>query len=199
VKPRQQHGAITPPWQDRGHIVHGPPTAMDDPVETFFGFHRRIERQLAALCRLPVYLELHGVDPAVSASASALLQFFGETLSMHHADEERILLPMIEQRVADAGERRDFREMRERLERDHREMDATWRRLHRPLEALGEGVWRELPADLAGYYRAIHSVHISTEEGTVHLLAMRRLEPEDRERLTRRMLERRPVMALSRA
>jgi hemerythrin-like domain-containing protein len=174
------------------------PAAIDDPVETLFGFHRRIERQLAVLCRLPVHLEIEGVDGASAASAASLLQFFTHALPLHHADEERDLLPMIERRATGPGERRDLADLRHRLECDHREMDATWRRLRRPLEALAEGVHRELPADLARYFRAVHSIHISAEESAVHLMAARWLEPSDRETLARRMLARRTVTKGSR-
>jgi hypothetical protein len=55
-----------------------------------------------------------------------------------------------------------------------------------------------LPADLARYFRAVHSIHISAEESAVHLMAARWLEPLDRETLARRMLARRTVTQGSR-
>jgi hypothetical protein len=169
------------------------PVAIDHAVETLLGFHRRIERQLAALCRLPVHLEVHGVDAAASASAASIVSFFDEALPLHHADEQHDLLPLIERRLDDPAERYAFRDLRLRLEMDHRDMEATWRRLRRPLEAIGEGIHRRLPEGPLHYFRAIHAVHISTEEAGVHMLALRRLHAEDHAALARRMLARRTV------
>jgi pyridoxamine 5'-phosphate oxidase len=146
-----------------------------------------------------VHLEVFGIDAVASASAGSILQFFSQALPLHHADEERDLLPMIKQRAAGRGELGDVRDLWHRLESDHREMDATWRRLRRPLEAVAEGLHRELPSDLAGYFRAIHSVHISAEEGGLHLLAARCLAPADQDSLARRMLARRIVTRSSHA
>jgi hemerythrin-like domain-containing protein len=166
------------------------PAGFDDPVESLLGFHRRIERQLASLGRLPVRLETFGVDAESSAVAASLVVFFERALPLHHADEERELLPLLDQRIFDAGERRDFRELQQRLEGDHREIERTWRRLRRPLEVLGEGVYRPLDLDVVQYFRALHAMHISAEEAALHMVALRLL-PEDRALLSRRMAARR--------
>jgi hemerythrin-like domain-containing protein len=178
--------------------LHDPTATADDPLEMFFGFHRRIERQLAMLCRLPAHLEVHGVDAAATSAAASLLQFFTQALPLHHADEERDLLPMIELRMPERGDRSELRDLRQRLESDHRDMDATWRRLRRPLEGVAEGLHRGLPVDLAAYFRAIHSLHISTEECGLHALATRTLAASDHEVIARRMQARRTVMRASR-
>lgn len=178
--------------------LHDLPTAIEDPVESLLGFHRRIERQLAALCRLPVHLEVHGVDPGASATAASIASFFANAVPLHHADEERDLLPLLEQRLADPAERDAFRYLRHRLEGDHRDMDEAWRRLRRPLEAIAEGIHRNLPESLVHYFRALHSVHITSEEAGIHMLATRRLRPHDHAELARRMLTRRTVTRSSR-
>ena len=173
------------------------PMAIEEPVESLLAFHRRIERQLAALCRLPVHLEVHGVDATASATAASIAGFFSHAVPLHHADEERDLMPLLEPRLG-ASERAEFRELRQRLDGDHRDMDATWRRLRRPLEAIGEGVPRKLSEDLVHYFRAIHSLHISVEEAGMHMLALRRMRPEDHAALERRMQARRAVTRSSR-
>lgn len=177
--------------------LHDLALAIEDPVESLLAFHRRIERQLSALCRLPVRLEVHGVDATASAAAASIADFFTNAVPQHHADEERDLMPLLERRLG-APEAAEFRELRRRLDADHRDMDATWRRLRRPLEAIGEGVPRKLSEDLVHYFRAIHSLHISVEEAGVHMLAMRRLRPEDHAALERRMKARRAVTRPSR-
>ncbi len=174
------------------------PPGLEDPVELLLGFHRRIERQLASLCRLPVRIEVNGIDAQAIASAASILDFFTYALPQHHADEEEDLLPTLERRLGVDVERRDFREMRVRLRADHDEIDATWRRVRRPLEAIGEGIRRELPVELARYFRTLHSIHICAEEGAVHLLAARRLLPDDHALLARRMAARRAVTRSSR-
>lgn len=165
-------------------------SAFDDPLDSLLAFHRRIERQLAALCRLPVHLEVHGLDAEAVAAAHDALAFFDVILPMHHSDEETDLLPLVAARVQGA-ERDEFRDMRQRLEADHRDMDATWRRLKRPLEGLAEGASRRVPHEQAAYFRTIHSMHISMEEAVVHMLAARRLQSHDRMLLARRMTTRR--------
>jgi hemerythrin-like domain-containing protein len=162
---------------------------LDDPVDALLGFHRRIERQLAALGRLPSDLEMHGVDARSSATAASILDFFSHSLVVHHADEEA-LLPMLEMRATQA-ERARIQDLRHRLEGEHRDMERTWRGLRRPLEGLAEGMHRRLPADLVAYFRAIHSMHISAEESNLHLSAALNLLPADRAALGRGMVARR--------
>ncbi len=169
--------------------LHDLPPGFDDPVEALLGFHRRIERQLAALSRIPGYVESHGVDAECSAMAASALDFFTTALAVHHADEED-LLPLLEARL-EAGARDQVRTLRARLESEHREMDRTWRTLGRPLEAISEGLNRGLPVDLLQYYRSLQTMHISIEESGIHRLAARCLLPTDRAALGRGMVARR--------
>lgn len=162
-----------------------------DPIDSLLAFHRRQERHLAALGRLPMHLESSGVDVETSATAAGLLRCFGAATALHHAEEEQEMMPILERRIATAGAREAFRETRERLEADHREMQLLWRSLRRPLQALAEGVARALPIDDIQYFRAVCSTHISAEEGTVHLLALRHLLPGDRTALAQRIRARR--------
>ena len=165
------------------------PRGGDDPVATLLGFHRRIERQLAALGQLPSHLEVRGVDAHSTADAASILEFFSCALAIHHADEEE-LMPVLENRIRGA-ERDAMRELRHRLEAEHREMDRTWRGLRRPLEAIAEGMHRNLPIDLVQYFRACQSTHISLEEAGLHHTAARCLRASDRSALERGMQARR--------
>jgi len=169
--------------------IHDLPPGFDDPVDALLGFHRRIERQLAALCALQVAIEARGLDAEGSAVASASLDFFSHSLALHHADEED-LLPLLEQRLP-GDEREAVRSLRARIEGEHREMERVWRTLRRPLEGLAEGLSRGLPADLLGYYRALQAAHIADEESGIHGRAVRCLLPADRASLGRGMVARR--------
>lgn len=179
-----------------GMNLHDLPAGIDDPVEFLLSFHRRVERQLAALGRLPGHLEAHGIGAETMSIAASVLDCFGPAIALHHAEEERDLLPLIERRVA-VSQLSAFRDVRRRLEVDHREMERAWRELRRPLEAIGEGMLRRLPVGDIQYFRAITATHISIEEGTLHALALRHLQADDRNALFRRMQARRSVMKTS--
>jgi hemerythrin-like domain-containing protein len=162
-----------------------------DPVDTLLSFHRRQERHLAALGRLPVHLESGGVDVEAIAAAAGLLRCFGSATALHHAEEEHELMPILERRIANTAARETFREMRQALEVDHREIQSLWRALRRPLEAIAEGMPRSLSLDDVQCFRAMCSTHICAEEGSVHLLALRHLLPGDRTTLGLRIRVRR--------
>lgn len=166
------------------------PPGFDEPVDALLGFHRRIERQLAALGRLPGHMEARGMDAEASALAGSAVEFFTESMALHHADEED-LLPLIDQRLAQGERRERLRELRFRVASEHREMDRAWKSLRRPLEGIAEGVSRALPADLMHYFRQLHSGHIALEEASFHLEAARSLLPADRATLGRGMVARR--------
>jgi hemerythrin-like domain-containing protein len=172
------------------------PASLDDPVESMLGFHRRLERELAALGRLPGHIEAYGIGAEAMAIAASVLHCLGAAGALHHHDEERDLLPLIERRLR-ASQLDEFRDLQRRLDCDHREMDRTWRELRRPLEAIGEGVARRLPAGDIQYFRALCATHISMEEASLHALALRHLLPRDREVLARRMGARRSVTKTS--
>jgi hemerythrin-like domain-containing protein len=169
--------------------IHDLPPGFDDPVEALLGFHRRIERQLSALCGLPRSIESRGMDAEVSAAAGTAIGFFSNLVTMHHADEED-LMPLLETRL-DTDERDAVRDLGSRLQTEHREMDRVWRALRRPLESIAAGISRGLPADLLQYYRSLQAVHISIEEGGIHRRAVRCLTPADRAALGRGMVARR--------
>lgn len=166
------------------------PPGFDEPVDALLGFHRRIERQLAALGRLPGHIESRGMDAESSALAGSALEFFTESIALHHADEED-LLPLIDQRVGKGERGEALRELRVRVESEHREMDRAWKSLRRPLEGIAEGMSRALAPDLMQYFRCLHASHIALEESSFHVEAARALLPADRATLGRGMVARR--------
>lgn len=147
------------------------PCGNDDPVGLLLMFHRRAERHLAELGRLPAHLEAGGVDIAAARTAASLLECFGPGVLRHHADQERMLLPLLAANIPEGGERRSFRLVRAQLEGEHREIERTWRMLRRPLEAIAEGVPRRVSPDEIRYFRTLFMTHVCTEEAIVHRLA----------------------------
>jgi hemerythrin-like domain-containing protein len=174
----------------------------EDPLESLLRFHRRIERGLASLGELHARLDGSAAGPESSGVAAELIDLFTTRMAIHHADEEHDLIPMLLRRIARAEERDNFREIRLRLESDHRELRDAWRHLRAPLEATAGGAPRRLPGDVVAYFRALHGLHICTEEGALHRVARQRLLDSDRAQLAGRMATRRAghasVMSLPR-
>ena len=169
------------------------PAGFDEPLEMLQGCHRRIERQLETLRRLRIHLAERGVDPEASVAAQAVLRYFALAAANHHEDEEKDLFPMLEARIADAGEADRFRAFREGLENDHRALEAAWARVRKPLEAIADGLSRPLPdADVQAFVSA-YERHILAEEATLLELCNRWLGDADRETLGRAMAARRKV------
>ena len=162
------------------------PFAVGDPIDTLFGFHRRVERQLANLGALSGRLATGEVDAESIAAAASLVDFFSRAMSLHHADERDVLRAL-------AGARRNreaVEALADRLEARHREIASTWRPLERSLGAVSAGASRRLPEDLVRYFRASHAVHISIEESALHVAALA-LSPAERGSVARGMAARR--------
>jgi hemerythrin-like domain-containing protein len=169
------------------------PAGFDEPLEMLQGCHRRIERQLETLKRLRAHVATRGVDAEASAAAQAVLRYFASAAANHHADEEQDLFPMLEARIADAGEAARFRAFRESLERDHRALEAAWARLRKPLEAIGEGLMKPLAETDVHAFVAAYAHHILVEENELLEFCNRWLLEDDRETLGRAMAARRKV------
>ena len=165
-----------------------------DLLETPAGFDERIERQLETLKRLRAHLAERGVDPEASAAAQAVLRYFALAAANHHEDEEKDLFPLLEARIADAGEAARFRAFREGLEQDHRALEAAWLRLRKPLEAVADGLSRLLPETEVHAFVSAYAHHILSEERNLLEFCNRWLTDEDRENLGRAMAARRKVV-----
>jgi hemerythrin-like domain-containing protein len=164
---------------------------FDDPLEMLLACHRRIEKQLETLKRLRAHVDANGVDAEASAAAQAVLRYFAKAGANHHQDEEEDVLPMLDRRIADAGEHARFTHFRERLEADHRQLEAAWHRLRRPLEGIADGLTRTLPpADVQSFVDA-YAHHIVAEESTLREFVDRWLDDADRMALGRSMAARR--------
>lgn len=167
------------------------PAMTHDPLEPLLSFHRRLERRLAALSSLQVWLETGGIDAEASAAAAEVIRCFAAACTTHHREQEHDLLPLIERRIAAEPAKSEFRELSARLKGDHREIERAWRELRRPLEAIAEGIPRRLRQEDVHYFRALCAVHISMEESSLHLLAQRHLLPRDHGVLGQRIRDRR--------
>jgi pyridoxamine 5'-phosphate oxidase len=169
------------------------PAGFDDPVAMWMGCHRRIEKQLRTLARLPAHLADKGVDAEASTAAQAILAYFEKSAAYHHEDEDRDIFPLLDKRITDADELARFRELVEKLRAEHARMAACWARLRKPLQGIADGIAKPLdPADVEAF-RAIYETHIPSEDGAIPGLAKRYLTAADLEALGRSMAARRGV------
>lgn len=171
-------------------MLADPAPRLDDPVDSLLRFHRRLERNLAAFGRLPLLIEVSGIGAEASATAVSLLHCFGPACDLHHAEEERDLMPRLETRIP-LAKRDAWLAFRRGVERDHRELERLWRSLCRPLKAISEGLDRRLAAEEIHRFRAVWATHICEEEASLHFLALRHLLPRDRTVLAHRIRARR--------
>ena len=169
------------------------PAGFDDTIGMWLGCHRRIEKQLTTLSKLPKHLADKGVDAEASNAAQAVLRYFEKSAPHHHGDEDHDLFPLLEKRITDAGELARFRELRERLESEHARMAACWARLRKPLQGIAEGIPKSIDTAEVATFRAIYETHIPSEDGAIPDLARRYLSAADLEALGRSMASRRGV------
>ena len=177
---------------ERDHLFDAP-AGYDEPLEMLLGCHRRIEKQLDTLKRLPVYLDGHAVDPEASIAARNVLRYFDNAAANHHADEELDLFPLLDLRIDDSGERRRFAAFRARLEHDHRAVEAAWARLRKPLEGIADGLTRPLPHEDVQAFAAAYADHIRAEESALGEFFDRWLRADDRRTLGLAMAARRNI------
>ncbi len=164
---------------------------IGDPLEMLLGFHRRIERELAALQELATHVERRGADVEAATAAHRLLRYFERAAANHYEDVEHDLFPLLETRIADARETARFRAFRSTLEKDHLALESAWARLRRLLEAIVEGRSRKLPDAEVRAFVCAYGQHIRVEEVALTEFFDRWLVEGDREALGRAMEVRR--------
>ncbi len=169
------------------------PAGFDDPIGMWMGCHRRIERLLKTLEKLPGHLAQHGIDAEATQAAQAVLRYFEKSAPYHHGDEDLDLFPLLDRRIADPVELARFRALRARLEEDHKRMESLWAKLRKPLQGLADGIAKPLDKSDVEAFRALYETHIPAEEGDIPDLAKRHLSAEDLEALGRAMAARRGV------
>ncbi len=169
------------------------PAGFDDPIGMWMGCHRRIEKQLKTLAKLPAHLADKGVDADASNAALAVLRYFEKAAPHHHEDEDLDLFPLLESRIPPGAELVQFRELRARLEEDHGRMAPAWAKIRKPLQAIADGMARSLDAADIAALQAIYDTHIPAEEGAIPGLVRRYCSAADLEALGRSMAARRGV------
>jgi pyridoxamine 5'-phosphate oxidase len=169
------------------------PAGFDDPIGMWLGCHRRIEKQLTTLSKLPAHLADKGVDAEASNAAQAILRYFEKSAPHHHGDEDDDLFPLLDRRITDPGDLARFRDLRRSLEAEHERMAAVWARLRKPLQGIAEGIPKSLDTAEVAAFRDIYATHIPAEDGNIPDLVRKYLSAADLEALGRSMAARRGV------
>jgi hemerythrin-like domain-containing protein len=177
-----------------GSLLGAAAPGFDRPLEVLEACHARIAKQCATLERLLAHLPAHGADTQARQAALAILTYFDTAGVHHHDDEERNLLPLLEQAGAPGA-----CELIELLAHEHDEQAQAWRRLRLQLEQIAHRGAADLDATLALRFIALNRDHLEFENSRVLPLAREVLGTDAIERLGRAMAARRGVPFESKA
>jgi hypothetical protein len=134
---------------------------FDGPIDAMLGFHRRIERQLATLRALPGMLETNGPDASSMTTAASSSTSSRERCPFITTTRTSWCASSGSGGSPGCGARRDGPGVASAAP---------------PLQAIAEGVRRTLPDDLVAI-SAQSTRPIAFEEGALHLVATRALNP----------------------
>lgn len=163
--------------------------SFDHPLEMLRACHGKILRQCDTLQKLTAHLEREGCDQQVQQAAQGILRYFDTAGQFHHLDEEQDLFPAL--RAAADADNSTLDALLERLLAEHVFMLASWEALHPVLSKLAEGNHAALTAELSENFIRRYTDHIAIENAELLPLATRLLDPQQMERIGRRMAERR--------
>jgi len=152
------------------------PAGFDQPLDALAACHRRIEKQLLTLSRLPKHIERHGVDDEARAAVAAVMRYFLNAAPNHHADEEMDLFPLLLRAAEQSADRSRTFELVSHLLVDHREMEAAWTTLRIALEGVLSGSTELLDKQVCKDFSRIYTSHIGREETELFPLATRLLK-----------------------
>ncbi len=157
------------------------------PIEFLAAEHDRQRVLCAALERLVADAGATGAAEA----ARQILDYYGTKLGLHYGDEEKGLFPMLRRRAEpDDG----IGVILDLLDEEHQADHVLLDRLLGPLRAIAGG---GRPADAIGFagdaraFSVLQRRHLAWENGTVLVLARRRLSADDQRELGRGMAARR--------
>ncbi len=169
------------------------PAGFDDPIGMWLGCHRRIEKQLKTLAKLPAHLADKGIDAEASTAAQSILRYFERSGPHHHEDEDRDLFPLLEKRITDAGEAAALPRAARAAGGRPPPHGAVLGEARKPLQGIADGIAKPLVEADVHAFRSIYETHIPAEDAAIPELARRYLSAADLEALGRSMATRRGV------
>lgn len=174
------------------HALPDTAPGFDQPIAVLKHCHDRIRKQLATLDKLVPHLAAHGADQQASDAATAVLKYFDKAAHLHHEDEERNLIPML-QATAQGEDAARLAQLVPGILADHDQMDAMWQGLHEQLRAIADGSAALLSASDVQRFADSYAVHMETEETQIAPMAKRLFSADQMAQLGQAMQERRGI------
>lgn len=150
---------MSPPTAIPG--FESPAAGFEQPFEMLAACHDRVRRSLALLGRLCEHLPSHGADAQARQAAADVLRYFSIAAPAHHEDEERHVVPALQERGDEASLR-----AAQRMLDDHAAIRSNWARLAPLLQAVCAGDAPPLAAleAAAREFIAVHDGHLMLED-----------------------------------
>ena len=176
--------------------VRAPDAGFEQPFAMLDACHERVRRSLDLLRRLVEHLQTVGHDTDARNAAHDVWRYFELAAPAHHADEERHLVPRLQQSgdlwLADVARR---------LLADHEALRAVWdqlgpllREVHESVSALSARSLNALHAH-TGQFIAIHERHLRLEDSFVFPAVRERMDSDELTAMGREMQQRRTAAA----
>ena len=173
-------------------------TAPDfgQPIAVLKHCHDRIRKQLQTLQNLLAHLPQHGADEQARQAAQAVLKYFGNAAHLHHEDEERNLLPMLDA-TAQGEDAAVLRDLVPRILEQHQQMEADWHIIKSQLDKIATGTDTALSASAVAQFVADYTAHMEQEEQKIAPMAKRLFSPAQMQELGDAMQARRGLAPAS--
>jgi pyridoxamine 5'-phosphate oxidase len=173
-------------------LLHDAAPDFDQPIAVLKHCHGKIRKQLSTLQNLPGHLAQQGVTIEAQQAASAVLKYFNKAAPLHHDDEERDLMPML-QATAQGEDAALLNKLVPEIHQDHRHMDLAWAELKVQLDAIADGSAAVLDKEQVRQFADAYASHMTKEETQIAPMALRLFSTAQMAQLGAAMKRRRGV------
>jgi hemerythrin-like domain-containing protein len=134
---------------------------FDQPFELLSACHDRVRRTLFLLVRLQDHVNNHGVDEQARKAASDVLRYFNIAAPAHHEDEERHVVPALQESEDPA-----LRAAANRILIDHARIRSAWSDLAPFLQQVeaGHRPERQRFVQAVDRFLRVHEDHLDMED-----------------------------------
>jgi hemerythrin-like domain-containing protein len=172
--------------------VRSPDAGFEQPFALLEACHDRLRRSLELLTRLVEHLQTVGHDAEARSAAQDVWRYFEIAAPAHHADEERHVLPRLQQ----SGDLWLI-DVARRLQADHEALREVWaqlgpllREVHESVSALSAHALNTLH-EHTGQFITIHERHLRLEDSFAFPAVRERMRSEELTAMGREMQQRR--------
>lgn len=138
-----------------------PAVGFDQPFELLSACHDRVRRTLFLLVRLQGHVNNHGVDDQAGKAAADILRYFNVAAPAHHEDEERHVVPALQESEDPA-----LRAAANRILIDHARIRSAWSDLAPFLQQVeaGHRPDRQHFVQAVDRFVRVHEDHLELED-----------------------------------